>query len=179
MAKKRIAGRFRIRTLKPPGVILDVVMRVPEVADRDFTASAFVVNDGQVLLIHHAKLGQWLQPGGHIEPRETPDEAAKREVEEETGVSMRIHEDYRPETEYPTSEDLPEPFQINLHEVRDDHWHVDFAFLGVVEDLGRPRETNEHNGQRWLSLDALADLSPIDENTRRMAERAILEGADD
>ena len=34
-----------------------------------FTASAFVVSpDGtKVLLVEHARLGRWLQPGGHIE----------------------------------------------------------------------------------------------------------------
>lgn len=154
-------------------------MRVPEAADRDFTASAFVVNNEQVLLIHHAKLDQWLQPGGHIEARETPDEAASREVKEETGVSMRIYDDYRPATEYPTSEDLPGPFQINLHKVRDDHWHCDFAFLGVVEEMGAPRKTDEHDGQRWFSRNDLADVSPMDENTRLMATQAIEEVSDD
>jgi len=150
-------------------------MRIPETADRDFTASAFVVDDGRVLLIHHRKLDQWLQPGGHIEDRETPDEAAIREVREETGVEMRIHDAYLPSDTYPRSEDLPEPFQINLHRVRDDHWHVDFAFLGEVVGVGDPADPEAHKGQRWYARGELTELSMIDENTRRMAERAISE----
>lgn len=54
-----------------------------------FTASGFVAapNDSGVLLIHHHKIGRWLQPGGHIEPEdETVEEAARREVHEETGL---------------------------------------------------------------------------------------------
>lgn len=55
-----------------------------------FTASAFVLSpDGRsILLILHAKLGRWLQPGGHLEPGDANVEAAaRREVFEETGLS--------------------------------------------------------------------------------------------
>jgi 8-oxo-dGTP pyrophosphatase MutT (NUDIX family) len=54
-----------------------------------FTASGFIVSsDGaRVLLVHHAKLDKWLQPGGHIEPEDRGlESAARREVIEETGV---------------------------------------------------------------------------------------------
>jgi 8-oxo-dGTP pyrophosphatase MutT (NUDIX family) len=54
-----------------------------------FTASGFVAspNGAGVLLIHHHKIGRWLQPGGHIEPEdETIEAAARREVQEETGL---------------------------------------------------------------------------------------------
>lgn len=54
-----------------------------------FTASAFVLapDQPQVLLIHHRKLGRWLQPGGHFEADDrTLLDAAGREVEEETGL---------------------------------------------------------------------------------------------
>ena len=54
-----------------------------------FTASGFVASPdgGSLLLIHHAKLGRWLQPGGHFESIDTSvEDAARREVVEETGV---------------------------------------------------------------------------------------------
>lgn len=148
-------------------------MRVPAGADRDFTASGFVVDDGRVLLVRHGKLDRWLQPGGHVEPRETPDEAAIREVREETGVTMRIHEDFLPDEDTPEAEDLPEPFQINLHEVHEGHWHVDFAFLGTVGAVGEPTDPDAHDGQRWVARDELAALSPLDANTRQMAMDAL------
>lgn len=148
-------------------------MRVPAGADRDFTASGLVVDDRRVLLVRHRKLGRWLQPGGHVEPRETPDEAAVREVAEETGVAMRIHDDFLPSTEGREAEDLPEPFRINLHEVREGHWHVDFAYLAVVEDVDEPTDADAHDGQRWFARDELLELSPLDANTRRMAIEAI------
>jgi 8-oxo-dGTP pyrophosphatase MutT (NUDIX family) len=41
-----------------------------------------------VLLHLHRKLGMWLPPGGHIERDELPDDAAVREVFEETGLRV-------------------------------------------------------------------------------------------
>ena len=54
--------------------------------DRHFTVAVFVVWEGKVLLHWHRKLEMWLPPGGHIEDGELPDEAALREVREETGL---------------------------------------------------------------------------------------------
>src|SRR5882757_3042701 len=56
-------------------------------------ASAAVFRDGAVLLIERAKgalKGRWSLPGGHIEPGETAQAAAAREVREETGVDVDI-----------------------------------------------------------------------------------------
>jgi len=52
------------------------------------TASAFIVDRDQrnLLLIHHKALDRWLQPGGHLEPGETPLDGALREAQEEVGI---------------------------------------------------------------------------------------------
>ena len=53
------------------------------------TASAIVVRSGfpAFLLVRHAKLGGWLQPGGHVEPEDDSTfAAAVREATEETGL---------------------------------------------------------------------------------------------
>ncbi len=54
------------------------------------TASSFVLSpdDQAILLIWHAKLNRWLQPGGHVEPEDASiDAAARREVAEEVGLT--------------------------------------------------------------------------------------------
>jgi 8-oxo-dGTP pyrophosphatase MutT (NUDIX family) len=55
-----------------------------------FTASAFLLSAelDHILLLHHSKIGDWVQPGGHVEPSDpTLRHAALRELEEETSLS--------------------------------------------------------------------------------------------
>lgn len=53
------------------------------------TGSAFVIHPDRraVALVHHQKLGIWVQPGGHVEPDDpTVEHGARREVAEEIGI---------------------------------------------------------------------------------------------
>jgi 8-oxo-dGTP pyrophosphatase MutT (NUDIX family) len=126
-------------------------LRVPEDADRDFTASVFVIRDNKILLMKHSKLGMWLQPGGHIEEDETPDEAARRETVEETGFEIEFVEDFVPEKTLDETDNCPRPFNINLHPIRDDHYHCDFQFLGKIKQEKEASQSHEHDGLKWFT----------------------------
>lgn len=53
-------------------------------------ASAACFRDGKVLIAKRLKPSLWSLPGGRIEPGETPEAAAMRELLEETGVEAEI-----------------------------------------------------------------------------------------
>ena len=76
---------------------------------RHFCASVFVINpeNKKLLLVKHKKFNKWVQPGGHIEDEETPEEAALREVYEETGLHVRLLGE-----RFPREEDFIRPLGI-------------------------------------------------------------------
>jgi ADP-ribose pyrophosphatase YjhB (NUDIX family) len=55
-------------------------------------ADAAVFREGKLLLIRRADSGTWALPGGWIDPGESPERTAERELEQETGVSARAIE---------------------------------------------------------------------------------------
>jgi len=66
-------------------------------------AGGVVVKDGKIVVIKR-KNGVWLMPKGHVDPGETLEEAAVREVREETGLVAVIGQKLG-ETEYTHAED--------------------------------------------------------------------------
>lgn len=151
-------------------------MRVPENADRDFVAGAFIVKNDEILLLRHKKYGMWLQPGGHVEEGETPDEAAIRETMEEVGLEVEILESFRPDTSFENkSEDLPQPFNINLHQIEEGHWHLDFQYLARPVGGVDEKEYSDED-MKWFSKNELEneDLN-MPENARKTALNALKE----
>lgn len=53
-------------------------------------AGGVVVNDRGEFLLIRDRNGYWVFPKGHIEPGETPEAAAVREVREETGIEAQV-----------------------------------------------------------------------------------------
>lgn len=117
-----------------------------------FTASSFVLNPqlDAVLLILHAKLSSWLQPGGHIDP-EDPHvlAAARRELAEETGLCAL--ELWRPGVTLGF-------LDLDIHAIpaRPDepaHEHFDLRFL-FRSTTTRVSDSDEVHGARWVPVDS-------------------------
>lgn len=60
--------------------------------------------DTRYLVVKSKTNGHWGFPKGHIEENETEIDAAIREVKEETGLEVLIHEDFKTSMEYMISE---------------------------------------------------------------------------
>jgi 8-oxo-dGTP diphosphatase len=56
-------------------------------------AGGVVVRDGRVLLVHRPRYGDWSLPKGKLEAGEEWEDAALREVEEETGLRCELGEE--------------------------------------------------------------------------------------
>ena len=65
-------------------------MESPELA-----VSAIVIDQGRLLMVERGRppsAGRWSLPGGRVEPDETLEAAAAREVLEETGIAVSVRE---------------------------------------------------------------------------------------
>ena len=61
-------------------------------------AGGVVVRDGQVALVHRPRYDDWTLPKGKLDPGESFEEAALREVEEETGLRAHLVRELPPPT---------------------------------------------------------------------------------
>lgn len=134
------------------------------------TASAVVVDvgTGAVLLHLHRRLGRWLQPGGHIDPAERPEDAAVRETLEETGVAVT-----HPEAG-------PCILHLDEHRGPDGHVHLDLRYL-LHADRAAPRAaegeaTGEGPGPtlRWVAPDEARTLT--DRSLARALDALVARG---
>jgi 8-oxo-dGTP pyrophosphatase MutT (NUDIX family) len=72
---------------------------VAGVSDRVEAAGGVVVRGGQVLLVHRPRYDDWTLPKGKLDEGESFEDAALREVEEETGLRCHLVREL-PSTEY-------------------------------------------------------------------------------
>jgi ADP-ribose pyrophosphatase YjhB (NUDIX family) len=136
---------------------------------RDFTATTFVVHEDRTLLLHHRKLSMWLPPGGHIDPHELPDQAALREVREETGLEVELlPQGYR----LGHVQVLPQPYCILLEDISPGHQHIDLIYFARVSGGSLAPAEREARAARWYSWEELAEPE-IAEDIRELGRRAI------
>lgn len=126
--------------------------------ERHFTNSVYVYNPKtkEFLFIKHKKLKKWLQPGGHWEANELPDDSAIREVFEETGLHVTLVGDRLP------SEDNGQirPYGIQRNIITEgEHEHLDLIYLAIPEDGKIVQNSDETDGIGWFSVDEITSPS--------------------
>ncbi len=124
--------------------------------DLDFTVSVFVVHEEKVLLVDHKKLGKWLPLGGHIDIGEDPEQAAYREVEEESGLAIKLSGE-RPPTDFPGTKILTAPTYLDVHDIHGDHRHIGMIYFATAATGDVRLAPAEHNNIRWFTADELDD----------------------
>jgi len=104
-------------------------------------AGGVVMRDGRVAVIHRPRYDDWSLPKGKLEPGETLEAAALREVEEETGLRARLGQ------------------RLGASRYRDRHGRpkvVDYFAMTVTGGEFRPND--EVDEMRWVSLGEAIEL---------------------
>ena len=153
------------------GKCLKLLEAAPECFRRDafpghFTASAWTIARASrsTILVYHTKLGKWVQPGGHADGEKDLLLAAKRELEEETGIEA-----------LPFQGDSI--FDIDIHTIpsigrEGAHKHYDVRFLFTVHDRRPLRVSDESIDVVWVSLNDLQHYTQ-EESILRMRRKSL------
>jgi 8-oxo-dGTP diphosphatase len=104
-------------------------------------AGGVVIRDGQVALVHRPKYDDWALPKGKLDEGESWEDAAVREVHEETGYRCALREELSP-VEYIDPKGRPKTVR---------YWRMD-----VLEGEFAPND--EVDEVRWLPADEAAEL---------------------
>jgi 8-oxo-dGTP diphosphatase len=104
------------------------------VSDEICAAGGVVLRDGRVAVVHRPRYDDWSLPKGKLDPGEDWEQAALREVEEETGLRCRLEEELEPA--HYASKGKPKTVRW---------WR-----MTVVEDLGNHPDA-EVDELRWVT----------------------------
>jgi 8-oxo-dGTP pyrophosphatase MutT (NUDIX family) len=129
------------------------------------TGSAWIVNKtkDQTLLVHHAKLNKWVQPGGHADGDENVLQVALREAEEETGLrNFKITETI---------------FDIDIHTIPErkdfpQHQHYDIRYLLEADTNEQIVVSEESHDVKWIAISDLEKFT-LERSVLRMKEKIV------
>ncbi len=123
----------------------------------DFVVEVFIIHGNKVLLRLHDKYRIWLSIGGHIELNEDPNEAALREVKEEVGLTVQLHDTRLPELIEKSEGELIAPMFLKRHAINDTHEHVVMTYFATADsDMVIPE--NETDQWKWVNKEELEDM---------------------
>ena len=111
------------------------------------TGSAIVIGERGVVLLRHRRLDMWIQPGGHVDPGETPWSAALREAAEETGLPVSFIVE---PGEMPGDDVAPRLVHVDVHPGGRGHTHLDLRYLLGAPDLDPAPPEGESPDVAWF-----------------------------
>lgn len=122
---------------------------------RHFCASAYIIDPDtkRILLVKHKKWGRWVQPGGHIEHNEFPEEAAIREAYEETGIKIKLLGE-----RFPREEDFIRPLGIQKNRT-ETGVHLDFIYPAIPLNNIEVSKSDESTNIGWFTREQLETLN--------------------
>ncbi|MGD8593418.1 MAG: NUDIX hydrolase [Gammaproteobacteria bacterium] len=150
-----LLAHYRSRFMEEEAFVrraIEFVNQHEKIFDREtpvhVTGSAWVVSPDreQVLLMHHRKLNQWFQPGGHADGDADILRVALRECAEETGLDpshIRLIDSSVFDVDIHTT---PPMGNTPLHE------HIDIRFVVEIDDWLPIPGNDESHAVEWFPL---------------------------
>jgi len=137
-----------------------------------WVTTVFLVNkDKRVLLTWNNVLSTWIPVGGHINRGETPQEAIRREVEEEVGCDFDLLGDFTRSDNGKVQ--LVKFHRFQIEAVPHHGEHMNFVFFGKVNRFdSKVKETDEKEKLRWFTKKELLKEEML-ESVRSSALRAL------
>lgn len=128
------------------------------------TGSAFLLNKqgSHVLLMHHKKLDDWFQLGGHCDGQEDVLAVAIKEAQEESGITA-------------IEPVLTSIFDIDIHRIpanskEQEHYHYDIRFLLQVTSDEQVQQNSESKELRWIDQ-SMENIPTDSRSVTRMFEK--------
>lgn len=149
--------------------------------ERHFTTTVYLLHEDKVLLHPHLKLGKWLPPGGHVELNETPPQAARREVLEETGLEIAFLEQENLKVDASNAVSFERPFLCLLENIparkeQPAHQHMDMIYVACP--LNDPIPPSLPNGFKWFTYqEAMQIAEELFPDTRAMLYLLLCKGS--
>lgn len=128
--------------------------------NRHFCASTYIINpdNKKILLVKHKKFNKWVQPGGHIEHNETPEETAVREAYEETGIKVKLLGE-----KFPREDDFIKPLGIQKNRNSMGDLHIDITYPAIPLNNVEPILSDESLNIRWFSRKELDNINVFED----------------
>ena len=134
---------------------------------RAFSVAVYARRGERVLMIEHRRLRTWLPIGGELEPGETPLEAARRDLREESGLAGA----FRPLVDAVDGV-APGLLGYEEHPAGEKGVHLNFVFVTEVAAGAEVTPNDEFGAWRWVDRAELAQLaSPL--NARQFGALAL------
>lgn len=102
----------------------------------------------------HGKFRKWVQPGGHIEEDEFPEETVKREVFEETGYKIELIGEH-----FPREDDFIKPLGIQKNRGSNGDCHIDIIYAARPLNHVKVGKDEEIMNYRWFTREELNTLN--------------------
>lgn len=117
-------------------------------ANRGVSVDAVIIKGSNVLLIQRGvepNKGYWATPGGYVEWDESTEDAVKREVQEETGLTVT----------------MAKFVNLNSNPARHPKQVINLVYLVEVDD-GEPTASDDAAAAEWFPLDKLPETMALD-----------------